>query len=453
MDAVISRTIVPSADLVEARDRFLAEMQRWIGDCLARYGDAPPTEVHDQATYTTAWAPAIAVSGDAAALAFLRRLRDDIRDHFTATGRWRHGYWTMQEAHHGTEHFELFLGALAVLAPDDATTAQLIDVAEHMGNWVSAVPPWFDWERGLFRSIHFGAEGVLAGPGLELNVPDHLRCAGICLLAHRASGQARFLDLATVYARTWADAILEGETLPVALGADGPRHAFSDEEAAHYRTVVGQALPNPTSAVDRAENLLASNAIGVFLSLWQATGEDRFRRAAERLLDILVTQLADPDAGVLAAAIGQYRRATGSRAYDPAVVQAGAALDPFGWETLTLVPDDRLTKRPSGLGKRKDMLRWLEDGKERRHSPILLALIAEITADQALACRALDIGHAYLALAREVLPDGRDHGCAARSVSAVARGHGRENHAGVVTAVLTPLQEQFAPPPAAGKAS
>ena len=74
-----------------------------------------------------------------------------------------------------------------------------------------------------------------------------------------------------------------------------------------------------------------------------------------------------------------------------------------------------------------------------------LALAAELRHDRALATRALDIGRSYLALARGDLPDGRDHGCAARTVSAVARGHGRENHAGVTTAVLGPLLAAFLP--------
>ena len=47
----------------------------------------------------------------------------------------------MQEAHHGTEHFELFLGMLYRLDPDDAaTTAQLLDAAEHIVNSVPGIP-------------------------------------------------------------------------------------------------------------------------------------------------------------------------------------------------------------------------------------------------------------------------------------------------------------------------
>ena len=61
--------------------------------------------------------------------------------------------------------------------------------------------------------------------------------------------------------------------------------------------------------------------------------------------------------------------------------------------------------------------------------PFTLTLGAEVTTDRELA--------------RSTLPDGRKHGCAANTISAVARGHGRDNNAGVMTAVLWPIVETF----------
>lgn len=100
----------------------------------------PPTSTTREPT-RRGGSPYVRATGDADALAFLKRLRDDVRDYFTRTGQWHHGYWTMQEAHHGTEHFELFLGMLYRLDPDDAaTTAQLLDAAEHIVNSVPGIP-------------------------------------------------------------------------------------------------------------------------------------------------------------------------------------------------------------------------------------------------------------------------------------------------------------------------
>jgi hypothetical protein len=81
----------------------------------------------------------------------------------------------------------------------------------------------------------------------------------------------------------------------------------------------------------------------------------------------------------------------------------------------------------------------LEDGAPRRFNPITLAVAAEISDDNRGAIRALDLARTTFTLAREAFVDGRNHGCAARTVSAIARGHGRENHAGMITAVLGPM--------------
>jgi hypothetical protein len=255
--------IEPSANLDDARTCFLRDLGAWVDESITRYVAAPATDVHDQGTFTTGWEPYLRATGDARALAFLAALRDKIRDHFVTADRWRHGYWMMHEAHHGTEHFELFLGMLWRLAPDDAATVtQLTDAAEHFGNWVADVPPWFDWDGGRYRSSFFGTNGVRLEPGLDVNIPDHLRCVNIALLAHAATGEQRYLDLATAYGGRWADAILHREALPLALADGGPLYDLTGVAEARYRAFVGQLSPNLDSPLDRAENFLASDATG-----------------------------------------------------------------------------------------------------------------------------------------------------------------------------------------------
>lgn len=434
------RPIERSESLEHATARFLDDLRTWVYACIARYENAPATDVHDQGTYATGWLPYIQATDDGRVVGFLHQTRDRIRAHFEATDQWRHGYWRMHEVHHGTEHFELFLGMLARLDPADAETArQLQDVAEHMGNWSPAVEPWFDRAQTRFRSLYFGADGVRLEPGMTVNTPDHMRGVNICLLAADCNSREahRYREFARHYAGAWADAILAGPHLPLALTADGALDGFDDADEQIYRSFMGEASALALD-VDRAENILGSDGINTFLRLWQASGEPRLRRAAERLLDVLVTQLADPDAGAAADAVRAYRGWTGDTRYDAAVRDAVAVLDPWAVTTLTLDTDFRLNHRPSGVGKRSDMPGWLEDGAPRRHSPITLSVAAEISGDDALMTWAVDLARAYFLLAREAFPDGRDHGCAARTVSAIARGHSRENHAGMTTAVLAP---------------
>lgn len=437
---MLEKTISRSENVAEARERLLARVKAWAYACMGRYAEAAPTDVHDQATYTTAWAPYVAASADAELLRFLKRLRDQIRDHFVATDQWRHGYWREQEAHHGTEHFELFLGTLYRLDPADAETQrQLLDAAEHIGNWIDGVPAWFDAATGLFRSMYLGTETVRSEPGMDLNVPDHLRFVNLCLLAYEMRGEDRYLAFADVYTRQWADAIATGAEHPIGLAPTGPITAFDTATESAYRRFAGMA-GHLDDDLDRAENLLASNGIGAMLTLWERTGHPTYRQAVERLLQVLVTQLGDPDAGPAADAVRTYRHATGDAHYDApllhAVEIAIARRDPLTIRRMGIEPEVRRHERPHGIGKRSDMPTWFEDGEPRVHNPITLAVAAEIRNDAALATCALDLARTYLDLAIDTLPDGRHHGCAANTVSAVARGHGRNNGAGVVTALL-----------------
>lgn len=437
-----------SKNLPDAYVRFGAEIAAWTRDAMAEFGGQEPTDVHDQATYTTSWAPYALATGDADVRRFMLDLRDRIAVHFETNGQWRHGYWRMQEAHHGTEHFELFLGALSDMAPGDTATAkQLDDAAEHLGNWSNEVPDWYDWDRHLYRSMWFGTDGLKHEDRAALNVPDHLRCVNIALLAYRATSDERYLQLSVAYAGRWADAILARPELPVGLDADGGVYALEGEARESYRKVAGMAFSSEgkglDSELDRAENFLASGVIKTFLELFERTQEERFLRAAERLLDELATQVSDPDAGAALADLRRYRRVTGRTRYDAALRSAAAALDPASIQELQLETPPKVDVRPAGIGKRADMPRWLENGRPRRHAPVLLGLVAEMDGNEQWAREALDLGRAYLSLARQQFPHGRHHGCAARTISAVARGHGRDNHAGVITEVYAPLGSSF----------
>ncbi len=439
--SINERKLDRSPNFAEAAALFLDAVGEWIDACIAQYAAAPPTDAPDQLTYVAAWEPYLRVRPRPEALAFLTHKRDAVHTHFTQTGQWRHGYWMMQDVSRGVEHFNVFLRFLAQLAPDDPETRrQILDAAEHFGNWSEAVPPWYDARTKLFRSFRFGATGA-EELDEQWNVPDHLRGVRLCLLAHSLGGGDRYLAFARDYAGLWADVLLTEQELPVGLGVNGPLFALSKEAEAFYLSGLGNAGHSETP-VDRAESFLAAGGINAFLELWERTGEARFLRAGERLLDLLTPQLSDPDAGAVADLLRTYRRVTGSRRYDDAVRSILAFLAPSEIRTIGIQPDVMRLTRLTGVGKEADMPIWFENLHLRRHNPITLAAAAEITGDAALAAQALDIGRVYFELARQSLADGCDDG-GANTVGAVARGHRRENGAGVVTATLQPLIEAF----------
>ena len=424
-----------------AASRFLDALADWAEACIQRYRQEPPIvgpKGHDQLTYTVAWAPLIHHRGHDEALRFMAEQRDRVQAAQNDAGHWHHGYWRQQEVHHGTEHFELFLATLWRLAPHDATTIHaFLDMAEHLGNFSPDVPEWFNYDTGLFRSMFFGTEVVEESDATRPNMPDHFRCLNLALIAHAMTGEVKYRDLAAANGRLWAQAILQCEMIPEAIGAQGPIEHLDDTARDAYRRFAGQA-GNLTERVNRAENLLCSDAPTALLRLAQVTGEPVFRDAARRLLDELATQLPDPDAGAAADALRRYRRMTGDTRYDEALREAVAGRDPDRVQQITLerAKGAKGGGRPSGVGKRADMPRWYEDGQPAAHHPITLAAGAEVLGDEALMRSALDLARTRFELARRVFADGRRHGCAATTVSAIARGHGRENNAGMATAVL-----------------
>lgn len=414
----------------EAGKRLLAEVSSWASDCIERYGEDAPLDTPDQAVYAAGWMPLLYFEPDHPAGRYLHRLRDQVARHFNEGGAWRHGYWRMADVTRGMKHFELFLCPLARLDEDVVTLGQVHDAAEHIGHWSDDVAPWHDEETGLFPSHTFGAEGYSKDASAKFNTPAHFHPINLALGAYRVNRSERYAQWAIGYGGRWADAILANDSLPIGLDAKGP--------------VYEPAIANDgRESLHRAEALLAVDAVQSLLKLWQISKENRFRRAAEKVLDALIPELLDPDAGALAAAIRFYRRITKSNRYDAAVMDSFACLIPGGVEVIDLDVAPLFGADVLGLGKCQDLPHWKEDGQMRQHNPILIGLAAEIANDPQLAATALDFATAYLSLAQRAFPDGREDSDSARTVSAVARGHARDNGAGVVTEVLVPLMARF----------
>ncbi len=426
-----------SPRLAVAVATFREEVERWALHCRDAYAGAPPMAGWDQALFLTGWMSVLALKPTHPLMAWARQVRDTVARHCTRTGLWEHGTWQRAEVDRGTAHFERFLWELWRLDPQDGETArQFLDAAEHLFTPTKTVPAWFDGESGLFRSVVLGTGEVGQAPG-GLNVPAHFHGVNLALQAYRMGGGDRYLEIASLHGCCWADAILSGKSLPLALSPSGP--VFKETAAlCQTRQLLGD-VPVEDSPLARAEAFLAADAIGALLKLWQLREDGTFLYAAERLIETLLPELADPEAGALAGVIRQYRNLTGCPRFDRAVLHAAEDGFPYWIETLGVDASLFRQKRPPGVGKRVDLPFWYEDGMPRQHNPILLGLAAEIAGNERLATRAGDMALGYFRLARLAFPDGREQGFSARSVYAVAAGHGRDCHAGMVTEVLRPL--------------
>ncbi|MEO0794062.1 MAG: hypothetical protein AAFX93_02815 [Verrucomicrobiota bacterium] len=412
-----------------AGQALLAELSTWANACVRRYMDQPPIEGLDQAVYAAGWLPLIYFEPNHPAADLLEQIRDDVAENSIENGAWHHGYWRMADISMGMRHFEVFLGSLARLNSDMVTGGQILHAAEHIGNWCEDVPTWFDESRGCFHSHFFGTEGA-EKDSCGFDTPEHFHCINLALIAFRLNQSRRYAEWAIRYGGRWADAILANSMLPVGL----------DEKGAVLEPNLG---PDARENLYRAEAFLAADAVQSLLKLWNVSGEDRFRQAAEKIIETLLPELIDPDAGGLAAAIRFYRRITKSDRFDAKVMEEFGYLLPYTIDFIDLDTAPIYDECPLGLGKSADLPHWREDNQTRQHNPVLIALAAEISNDATLAARALDLGTAYLSLAQRAFPDGREDSDSARTVSAIARGHARDNNAGVVTEVLVPLMARF----------
>ena len=135
------------------------EMGRWLKQSMLLDPPGPNDGGEDEANYALAWFPHYLVTGDATVLEHFDALKAAL--HGWVARDCLHGYEPKAEAHHGTEPFLLFLPRYIGLMPEDAEAIHLLtDAAEHIGNWVPEIPPWYDYDRDTFIGYNIGSRDV-----------------------------------------------------------------------------------------------------------------------------------------------------------------------------------------------------------------------------------------------------------------------------------------------------
>ena len=159
------------------------------------------------------------------------------------------------------------------------------------------------------------------------------------------------------------------------------------------------------------------------------------------MMPILVEALADPLAQTPALLIAKYRAVIGDRGFDARSLDIIRGMEDSPTRSALMIVRCEGT-HPMRIGRRKDEIKWGyrdEKGRiqqDRGPSPAALALAYQITGDLSFAAQALDLAARRLRLARGTLKDGREHGCAGDTISAVTAGHGRAAGVGDVTSTL-----------------
>ncbi len=413
------------------------QMDRWIDQALARHESVPYMGGPDEGEFLSSWFSHYLLTGDERIIQFARQMCDGFRQH--AAANFFHGYPPQAEAHHGTENYNYFLLRLWRVDRYAPAGELLVDAAHHVGNWVSEVPAWFDWDSGWFVNWWTGTRQI-GGPQTRFEVPDHFRLIQLALAGYHVTAESKYLDLCILWSRRWAEAILQAPLGNPPLEMIPPGSNPDPEELR-----VASCRHHLTADDPLVEPHVASGTLDALLDLWELTDEEVFRNAARKLCEALIPELGDPAAEPPAGYLMQYRARTGDTSLDERILEAlGPLRTPTEGNPLMVI--ESFGSGPvRGIGKRWDMVRWgyrQMDGSiqpEQAHSCASMALGYALTGEVEWARRALELAALRMKLACQTLRDGRITGCSGDTIHAVAAGNGRCSGYGCMTAAYYPL--------------
>ena len=429
----------------DAYSTLRSEMNRWLKQSMMLDPPGPNDGGEDEANYALAWFPHYLISGNANVLQHFDTLKAALQGWVKRDCI--HGYEPKAEAHHGPEPFLLFLPRYIGLQPEDTEAVNLLtDAAEHIGNWVSEIPPWYDYTRDTFIGYNIGTHFVTNDEKDTYELAEHFRFIHIAIAAHRVTGAERYLTWALRYGRKRAERLISApDPMPLlwTLDGEGLDEAAVDEKNLHRLVASTHHVPgDPLAGI---EVLLASGAIYALGDLYLLSGEEIFKTAAKRIVEPLVTSLSDPFNDPAAAALSYYRWTFEDTAYDAQIRSELEKLPDEPPELLALIFPQEIRRREPGVGKRADMAywgEWSDDGSVkpiREPSTATMTLAYQVTGEVPYAMRALRSAATRLSIARRVLRGGREHADMGGAVCSVAAGHGRNWGQGAVTGCYGPL--------------
>ena len=421
------------------------EMGRWLKQSMLLDPPGPNAGGEDEANYALAWFPHYLITGDATVLQHFDMLKAALlgwvkRDCL-------HGYEPKAEAHHGPEPFLLFLPRYIGLMPEDTEAPTLlIDAAEHIGNWVPEIPPWYDYDRDTFIGYNIGSRDVTNEEEDAYETAEHFRFIHIAIAAYRVTSEERYLTWALRYGRKRAQRLIAAPNpMPLLWTLDGEGLDEVAVNARNLHRLVASSHHIPGDPLAGIEVLLASGAIYALGDLYLLSGEEIFKTAARRIVEPLVPSLSDPYNDPAAAALSYYRWTFEDAGFDAAIRAGLKDLPDEPPELLALIFPQEPRRREPGVGKRADMAYWGEWSDDGSVKPIqepstaTLTLGYQVTGEIVYAMRALRSAAMRLHIARRVLRGGREHADMGGAVCSIAAGHGRNWGQGAVTACYGPL--------------
>jgi hypothetical protein len=263
-----------------------------------------------------------------------------------------HGYVDCDEVHHEVETFIYFQQPLYYLGFPGSEIAgkSIVDMAEHTGNWIEGVPAWYNWEKHSFVSNWLGTKGVRDYPPYDYQEGNHFRFIDAVICAYQVTGKKMYLDLIFDYCGLWCDHIeklaAKGEVISCSILPENAQILERNKAGTNLGESVYEIFYSLAS-----DNTMYDIAGGL-LDAFRISGEERFRKAAELLIDQFINNgrrgrpalhykngkwltVGDPgldkrfvcDSTFIARLALRYHRLTGSEKYKATVINWARDID------------------------------------------------------------------------------------------------------------------------------
>jgi hypothetical protein len=263
---------------------FLGMVDDYVEKELQKPSDGNSIDKHEGGGQWRIGFPHLAVRGDkriaekmAATMAARKKFTD---------ATYFHGFPDCQEVHHEIETFIYFQDPLSYLDIPGSAMAldSLEDVAHHVGNWIKEVPAWYDWQKHGFVSTWLGTRSVRNYRPYDYQEANHWRHMGNVMAAYIGTGNERYLDVIKDYAGMWCDHIehlaAKGEPIRCSILPENVKTAaegygrYSDPNLKDYKVFYSTVASNT-----------AYDVAGVLLDLYRVTGNERYLRCMEAMID------------------------------------------------------------------------------------------------------------------------------------------------------------------------
>jgi hypothetical protein len=447
-DLTAKITISPTIE--DAKEQILNELFLWFKDVQSRHSNTPWIGIHDEGTYLLSFREFIKLTFDESKrqeiINFLMERLQACDLYFDK--HLKDGYWSRQEAHHGIEHFCIFLNWMHELMPHHPIVKkQILNASRHLIEKLHKKEPWYDKESKRFVSIFLGSKRN----GREyFNAVEHLRFIRLAWMGFWYDNNSDLYKILIEYSNEWKQAILSNSIIPTYLEYKNISYQdLSERYRLLYRSVVG-AAPQDATMEANAEIHIANGTIPLFFHIYSLTQDQGYLEASRRILNALKPQLQSKYAHPLGSlffkmfSLGYFPELKdleihlGIKEYIPLINESTMIINQnVNWK------DPKYYNLKNTVGMRRDMPEIIINAKNGKQialpSPGTLSLLYKITHNHEYCIIALDYARTILKIVRNIYDDGRKHGCGSQTISAFCIGHGRNWSSGYVSTALRSL--------------